>query len=496
VKRRRGMSIAVAALGYVLASPSSGQSPIQLHDGPGGVTCEYYDAALKLPWFARGGDWVDAHGAAQGGAPFAAQRFDQTTKSLAFDVTTTFGAGAAPVPGAFLLRGLSTRGGSIVLMSRETPEPAKRPRLVLRLDGGRTVALGPKADTVIDCSSNISLGGRPELQVGPEQSSLLLFELPSAAAGRIRQATLEVSIARNYGEGTASVFVIGGRASTQAPPERGGLAAALPLDQGLERAPDVLFVESFESDRWRQQWVMDPRSSLTLVAAPDDFGFQPLNGRALRVRVAKGVSLGLDIRHRLGDKGTPEPEEAYFRYYLRLGSDWASDVDGGKLPGLSGTYGRAGWGGREPDGYNGWNMRMSFALQPPPGHPGRDLTVVGTEASLPKQRSPLHPENAAAIWPWADGFGGLLQRNRWYCIEQHVRLNTPGQADGVFRAWVDGRKVIDRAGIEYRYGNTLRIQEIWLNVYHGGIDPAPHDMHLYIDDVVVARSYIGPMPGK
>ena len=37
-----------------------------------------------------------------------------------------------------------------------------------------------------------------------------------------------------------------------------------------------------------------------------------------------------------------------------------------------------------------------------------------------------------------------LENNRWYCIEQHVKLNTPGQSDGVLRGWVDGRLAFER----------------------------------------------------
>lgn len=36
----------------------------------------------------------------------------------------------------------------------------------------------------------------------------------------------------------------------------------------------------------------------------------------------------------------------------------------------------------------------------------------------------------------------------------------------------------------------------WMNVYHGGTTPSPSDQHLFIDNVVVARKYIGPMTRK
>ena len=34
-----------------------------------------------------------------------------------------------------------------------------------------------------------------------------------------------------------------------------------------------------------------------------------------------------------------------------------------------------------------------------------------------------------------------------------------------------------------------------MNIYHGGSDPSPYDQHAIIDNVVIARSYIGPMAG-
>jgi hypothetical protein len=32
-----------------------------------------------------------------------------------------------------------------------------------------------------------------------------------------------------------------------------------------------------------------------------------------------------------------------------------------------------------------------------------------------------------------------------------------------------------------------------MNVYHGGTMPSPYDQHLFIDNVVIAKQYIGPI---
>ena len=48
------------------------------------------------------------------------------------------------------------------------------------------------------------------------------------------------------------------------------------------------------------------------------------------------------------------------------------------------------------------------------------------------------------IWVWQNGYRGFLEKNRWYSIEQYLKLNTPGENDGVLRAWVDGRLAFEK----------------------------------------------------
>ncbi len=46
------------------------------------------------------------------------------------------------------------------------------------------------------------------------------------------------------------------------------------------------------------------------------------------------------------------------------------------------------------------------------------------------------------------------------------------------------------------YVAKLKIEQIWMNVYHGGKIPSPYDQHLFIDNVVIANKYIGPLHRK
>ena len=96
--------------------------------------------------------------------------------------------------------------------------------------------------------------------------------------------------------------------------------------------------------------------------------------------------------------------------------------------------------------------------------------------------------------PWMLGPGaGLLEPNQWYCIEQYVKLNTPRQKDGVLRTWVNGRLAFERSNLRVRDLPDIRIEEVWMNFFHGGTKTAVVDMNAYIDGVVIAKSYIGPM---
>ena len=178
---------------------------------------------------------------------------------------------------------------------------------------------------------------------------------------------------------------------------------------------------------------------------------------------------------------------------VRFGDSWDPVVDGGKMPGLSGTYGRAGWGGRRSDGRNGWAARGSFYRN----------TDTDTDSPLAQRRGigwyVAHVDMVdryGDIWGWNLGPTGLLEKNRWYSIEQQVRMNSPGERDGVLRAWVDGQLVFEKTDMRYRDVPDLRIESVWMNVYHGGTQPAHKDLTLFIDNVVIGRKYIGPMTGR
>lgn len=456
-----------------------------LYEGDGGTSCSHLLDGV-LAWERAGGDWRDARGKLFGDQPYA----EATPSPLgaSWDVTALVRkwADAGVRRGIFTVRSVSGSGYATFL-SREAKSPADWPMLVLELAGGRREMLKPTADTHLNCSTVRPLGRNDTLQVMGAVSALVQFQLPAALSGRsLVRAQLVLSSATAPGGGALRIGIFEtALPSFPVSPERPGLAADYPADKDIERSPEVVLATGFdESTSWKSRWAKESAGEFEVLKDDSSHRFEPLAGKALRVNLKKGSNYGADLRLYLKDLGG-EVDELYFRYYLRLADDWNPTVDGGKLPGLAGTYGKAGWGGRRSDGTNGWSMRGSFLRAFPPDHPMQGMTQVGTYAYHADMK-----DFYGDPWSWP---GALLQRNRWYCIEQQVRLNRPGSADGAVRVWVDGRLALERQNIRFRTVAQLRIETVWLNVFHGGTAVSPYDQHLYVDNVVLARRYIGPM---
>lgn len=464
-----------------------------LGDGAAGPTCANYVTMGGMAWSRAGGDWVDAAGTLYGDQAFATHSvpLGKGRQIEDWDVTELVRAwfdGRYPNAGMLLRVKPGVKNGVVDFHSRESPDASARPVLKLQWSDGSQARLSPAADTYLDCTSLSSLGAKPSIKISGLQSALLRFDLKKTDA-RLQQAVLTLVSDMRYASGTDIGVYRAAPPYTRMPANTlTGLAKDYARDVGIEKNPDVVFATGFESPVWLTEWgYYGPRSTAEAIAEDAARRFEPFSGRALRVRLVKGQNLGLDLRYLFAKGGKAEPEEIYFRYYLRFADDWNPYADGGKMPGIAGTYDRAGWGMRKSDGYNGWSVRGGFAARPSVDKSVARLTALGSYA--------YHADTGESgdYWGWNEGPSGLLENNRWYSVEQYVKLNTPGVRDGVFRAWIDGRQVLEKTTILFRHTRDLKIENVWMNIYHGGTTPAPQDMTLYIDNVVIARRYIGPV---
>lgn len=441
------------------------------------------------------GDWRDAKDIPQGSHPYAVATVtdDDARRFVEWDVTSLVRewlGGAHRNQGMFL-RGIEGRG-TYVFCSRECPEESERPRLVLTTGRG-VLSVAPEADSYLDRSTYRSLGHTGELKVSDDpHHALIRFDLSETIApGQVTRAALRLFTSAQYGGASMEIGIFrcaqGHRRAPSDPIP--GVAASYPGDAGIAGDPTVVLSSDFESGDWGEDWThVGIRRALKTLSDDPERKFEPLRGSALRVKIAQGSNGALNTTFKFRKETGEEPGEIYFRYYLRLAEDWNQTIQGGKLPGVSGTYGVAGWGGRPSDGTNGWSARGAFSRTIPRGNPLAGLHPIGTYCYHADMKG-----RYGSIWLWQEDYRGFLEKNRWYCIEQYLKLNTPGRKDGTIRAWVDGRPAFQKSDIRFRNVERLAIEQIWMNVYHGGTRPSPYDQHLYVDNVVIARRYIGPM---
>ena len=81
--------------------------------------------------------------------------------------------------------------------------------------------------------------------------------------------------------------------------------------------------------------------------------------------------------------------------------------------------------------------------------------------------------------------------DRWYEYEVMVKANTVGQRDGRVTLWLDGKIIGDFTNLRLRDVDSLKIDRFNLSL-HAGSNPAGVT-HKWYDNVVAAKSYIGPM---
>lgn len=486
----------LACLSMLLVAPSASAQLDAWAEGTDefddGATRDFYNRGAGLRWRQLLGDWRDRDGALHGASPWATLAVEDTDTERYVEVDVT-GLVQAQLAGSardlgFFLRGVAS-GGPIDFATREAAE-GRRPELVIGAPAGE-VRLPATGDTHLRRSTYQCAGDSEGMRVGSDANALVTFDLSSVT--EVTSATLRLFTTRQFGGGLdIGVFEVATGESEERP-VRQGLAAAFDRDEGIVDHDDVIFVEDFESADWPTRWTAADGRYDT-VSDDASFGFEPLVGSAVRVLLPEGENSALNLRFDFQRERAFEPDEVYFRYYLRFGSDWEQSVDGGKLPGISGTYGRAGWGGRRSDGTNGWSARGAYRRGiPRVNNPLAGRTAIGSYIYHADQESTYGDINLWTQGWGAEGRGGILENERWVSLETYVRMNTPGEPDGIVRAWVDGVLAYERTDLRFRTVDTLSIERIWMNIYHGGTAVSPADQHAFIDNVVVARSYIGPM---
>jgi hypothetical protein len=274
-----------------------------------------------------------------------------------------------------------------------------------------------------------------------------------------------------------------------------------------------------------------------------------VSGKCLKVHMLEGSHGNLAAKWQLANANL-QPQELYLSYYIYLSDNWQVTWPGGKFPGLSDVrvpgvdpVGQCGNGGAPSDGINCWSMRANFGACVAGGKDS--CANVGKPNATTRFGSYLYTY-ANDVFAAGTGWGshwdtyywdrmsapsgtscdsnpfnqrcamndlGMLENGRWYHIEMYIKMNTPlqkepsgsydkaglasffdGKGDGIIRGWVDGQLVYEKENAIFRLigHDNLHVRTVWLDVFMGGSTTNPHNQAIYLDQMVVSKTRVGP----
>ncbi len=289
-------------------------------------------------------------------------------------------------------------------------------------------------------------------------------------------------------------------AANAAPLGESGTATA---EQRLVQDPDVLWMSTFETSNWKSHWGLDqdafPEKTKTHQPALADAGnlYDVTIGGPDRDQDKYGMSL----RGNFGKMGIGNREEAYLRYRIFIPSDFDFS-GGGKLPGLSGyeagvsptdvsaggVYNPDSWSGRlyfmGDGGLTSYLYVKHAAGQTISNSSGRYVGLSARAFTTPVKNA--YKTGSGSYFKFRTGV--------WSTIEIRYKMNTAGVNNGVFQVWVDGKLVTNLDDVQYRQSGheALAINQYFATAFYGGPDLSPRANHLYFDDMVISKSYVGP----
>lgn len=157
-------------------------------------------------------------------------------------------------------------------------------------------------------------------------------------------------------------------------------------------------------------------------------------------------------------------------------------VRGGKLHGLGPTRPITGGKIRVPDG---WSARATFKAD------GHIATYLYDQNTTKK-----YGVGATSDAP-------VFNRDQWHHVTLQVQLNTPSNADGLSRVFVDGALAVETKGVTFRGTGEpdTAITQILFSTFHGGSSPRytpidehgkPTTVHARFDNFVVTAGMVAP----
>ena len=337
-------------------------------------------------------------------------------------------------------------------------------------------------------SSGMGANGRltcQQMNIIPQ--ILLVKPQAELSSGGLRLAFCVASLAVTLAVAAAAEDYRTNVASRSSLPRGKGLAASYIGDTGLRGNSQVIFADDFESGPIGERWdeTRNPDGKVLQLVGPD--AGPELGKRCLRVEAHLGRDTGGGLT-----KWFESAETIFIRFYTRFDPecDYVHHfVTLRANKGLQGGEKWSGFGGAgvKPEG----SERFSTSIEPwgdwhrsPP--PGRwNFYSYWHEMEVSKDGKFWGNSFAVPTEP-------AIPRGRWVCVEFMLKHNTPKQPDGEQAFWIDGALVGHWQGINWRKSEQLKANALTVESYITD-RWTKHPLNVVsFDNVVIARSYVGP----
>ena len=269
-------------------------------------------------------------------------------------------------------------------------------------------------------------------------------------------------------------------------PSGAGLAAAFLADAGVQKHEAVVFADGFESGNMSGGWDETEKDKKGVFSFPDPAAAE-LGKHCLRVEAHMGKDTGGGPT-----KWFEPPDTVFVRFYTKFAADCDyvhHFVTLRANKGLRGGDKWSGFGGAglKPDGAE----RFSTAIEPwgdwgknPP--PGRWNFYSYWHEMKPSPDGKFRGNSFAV--PAAPVIG----RDKWICVEFMLKHNTPGKPDGEQAFWIDGALLGHWKGLNWRKSATLKANALTVESYITDRWTKHAVNTVFFDNIVIAKSYIGP----
>lgn len=267
-----------------------------------------------------------------------------------------------------------------------------------------------------------------------------------------------------------------------------GIAAGFPGDAGIASHPSVVWHENWEDGNTTGWNVFNDSTGSTVI-------------NTNLTNVHSGTrSLEWIIGQSSGDSGgtltrvlTSGLAKMHVRWYVKYEAAWNNAPNFQSHTGTSirgcGPNGCTA-AGVQADGVN----KFSVSFEPTQS-PTSPFTTAQFAAPGRMYLYVYHmdaPGNFGELFaPNINSAAAQLSLDTWHCCEVMVQVNTPGTANGEIKGWVDGVQILHQIGMRLRSTSALLATENRFSFFHH--ENSTRTNRMWIDDIVFATEYIGPM---